>query len=182
MKTAIAALAADYRSQSDVPRDNTVLPLEDHAERCLRLFYERNARLLSGGALAGLKVGVYEHSSVARDLIAMLLLRLGADVVPLGRSEIFIPVDTEALSPQTIISLEEWAGSHGLDAVVSADGDGDRPLIADEMGRPLRGDLIGLMTAGFSAQRPSSRPSHRTQGLRHSASSPSYARKSARPS
>jgi len=148
-ETAIAALAADYRSQSDVPRDNTVLPLEDHAERCLRLFYERNARLLSGGALAGLKVGVYEHSSVARDLIAMLLLRLGADVVPLGRSEIFIPVDTEALSPQTIISLEEWAGSHGLDAVVSADGDGDRPLIADEMGRPLRGDLIGLMTARF---------------------------------
>lgn len=148
-ETAIAALAEDFRPESHVARDTTVLPLEDHAERCLRLFYERNARLLSGGALTGLKVGVYEHSSVARDLIARLLLRLGAVVVPLGRSEIFIPVDTEALSQQTIASLEAWAGSHGLNAIVSADGDGDRPLIADEMGRPLRGDLIGLVTARF---------------------------------
>ncbi len=38
---------------------------------------------------------------------------------------------------------------HGLDAVVSADGDGDRPLVADETGTPLRGDLLGLIAANF---------------------------------
>jgi phosphomannomutase len=34
-----------------------------------------------------------------------------------------------------------------LDAIVSTDGDADRPLIADEKGAQLRGDIIGLVTA-----------------------------------
>jgi phosphomannomutase len=34
-----------------------------------------------------------------------------------------------------------------LDAIVSTDGDADRPLIADETGAFLRGDLVGAITA-----------------------------------
>ncbi len=36
---------------------------------------------------------------------------------------------------------------HGLDALVSTDGDGDRPLVADETGAVLRGDSLGALTA-----------------------------------
>ncbi|RZI54037.1 MAG: phosphomannomutase, partial [Pseudomonas sp.] len=51
------------------------------------LFVERNAMLLAPNALAGLTIGVYQHSTVARDLFVQILEKLGARVVPLGRSE-----------------------------------------------------------------------------------------------
>lgn len=122
---------------------------EDHSAQCLQLFFERNAALLPAGALAGMKIGVYQHSTVARDVMVDLLAHYGAEVVALGRSGTFIPVDTEAVSGETIALMQEWSTAHGLDATVSTDGDGDRPLVADEAGIPLRGDLLGLISANF---------------------------------
>jgi phosphomannomutase len=84
---------------------------------------------------------------VARDLLVETLQHYGSDVVKLGFSEVFIPVDTEAVSTDTIALLKVWAAQYGLDAIISADGDGDRPLVADETGTPLRGDLLGLIAA-----------------------------------
>ncbi len=98
-------------------------------------------------ALEGLRLGVWQHSSVARDLLAGLLADLGATVVPLGRSESFVPVDTEAVDESTRAMLAGWAAEHRLDAVVSADGDADRPLMADAGGRVLPGDVLGTLTA-----------------------------------
>src|SRR3546814_3020580 len=112
-----------------------------------------NRSLLAEDAIAGLKVGVYQHSTFARDMMVDVLRHYGAEVHPLGRSEIFIPVDTEAVSAQTVASLQKWSGDLGLDAIISADGDGDRPLVADESGTPLRGDLLGLIAANFLAAR-----------------------------
>ncbi|RYC05605.1 phosphomannomutase, partial [Ciceribacter ferrooxidans] len=86
-----------------------------------------------------------EHSSVARDMMTTVFGQYGATVVPLGRSETFIPVDTEAVSAETEALLLKWSVDHRLDAIISTDGDGDRPLVADETGRPLRGDLLGLV-------------------------------------
>ncbi|MCM2473577.1 phosphomannomutase [Rhizobium sp. CG5] len=121
----------------------------DHAERAAQLFMERNQQILPAGSLRGLKIGVYQHSSVARDMMVTLLEGYGADVMPLGRSDIFIPVDTEAVSEETLEKLAAWASEHQLDAIVSTDGDADRPLVADEHGSPLRGDLLGLIAARF---------------------------------
>lgn len=141
---AIAALAAEHQSI-----DATSGTAEDRAAACAALFYERNIALLPKGTLSGMKIGVYQHSTVARDLFVEVLAHYGAEVVALARSEDFIPVDTEAVSSETLILLKEAARLHGLDAIVSADGDGDRPLVADENGTPLRGDLLGLITARF---------------------------------
>jgi phosphomannomutase len=121
----------------------------DHSVETEALFLARNAAMLPEGALAGLRVGIYQHSTVARDLMVRVLEGYSADAVRLGRSEDFIPVDTEAVSTETIALLKGWAREHGLDAIVSADGDGDRPLVSDETGEPLRGDLLGLIAAKF---------------------------------
>jgi phosphomannomutase len=99
------------------------------------------------GALAGLTVGVYQHSSVARDVIVEMLEALGARAVPLGRATSFIPVDTEALREEDEVLARGWAGEQSLDAIVSTDGDADRPLISDASGSFLRGDLVGAITA-----------------------------------
>jgi phosphomannomutase len=122
---------------------------EDRSAQCLALFSDRNSKLLDEGALVGMRVGVYQHSTVARDMLVELLTGFGADVIAFARSESFIPVDTEAVSQETISLLSEAAKTYGLDAIVSADGDGDRPLVADETGLPLRGDLLGLIAADF---------------------------------
>ncbi|KAB2770938.1 phosphomannomutase [Brucella anthropi] len=100
-------------------------------------------------SLRGLRVGVYQHSSVARDLIIRILTELGAEAVPLGRSDVFVPVDTEALRSEDIELLDQWAKESRFDAIVSTDGDADRPLIADEKGRFVRGDLVGAITADW---------------------------------
>lgn len=113
----------------------------------MQLYAARNRTILPQAALAGLKVGVYQHSTVARDELVDVVAAYGADVVALGHSDVFIPVDTEAVSPATIELMQGWTKEYGLDAVVSADGDGDRPLVADEFGTPLKGDLLGLLVA-----------------------------------
>lgn len=130
-------------------RSTTAGEAADQRAEAEALFVERNAMLLAPNALAGLTIGVYQHSTVARDLFVQIIEKLGAHVVPLGRSERFIPVDTEAVSAETIALLRNWGPEYHLDAIVSADGDGDRPLVADENGQPLRGDLLGLIAANF---------------------------------
>ncbi|NEJ73489.1 phosphomannomutase [Rhizobium phaseoli] len=122
---------------------------EDHEAICRQLFFQRNAALLPQGALSGLKIGVYQHSTVARDLLVDILAHYGAEITALGRSESFIPVDTEAVSEETVTLMKHWVSEHKFDAIVSTDGDGDRPLVTDETGTPLRGDLLGLVAANF---------------------------------
>lgn len=147
-ETAIAAAAefvrADRAAMKFLPGQG-----EERGAEAADLFVSRNKSLLQAGALKGLKIGVYQHSTVARDMFVDVLAHYGADVTPLGRSDVFIPVDTEAVSPESIGLMQGWAREHGLDAIVSADGDGDRPLLTDETGTPLRGDLLGLLASLF---------------------------------
>ena len=161
---AISAEARALMSQP-TPIDATPGPAADHSQQAEALFLARNAGILPAGALSGLKVGVYQHSTVARDLFIEVLTGYGADVVPLGRSADFIPVDTEAVSPATIDLLKAWAAEHKLDAIVSADGDGDRPLVSDETGLPLRGDLLGLIAAQFTGATVAVTPVTSNSGL-----------------
>ena len=99
-----------------------------------------------GAALTGLHIGVYSHSAVGRDLLLDLFKGLGAKVTELGRADHFIPVDTEAVDPAIREQLRVWAADYGLDAIVSTDGDGDRPLLADATGEVIVGDVLGQIT------------------------------------
>ena len=101
------------------------------------------------GCLSGKRIGVYEHSAVGRDLLYSIYTGLGADVTRLGRTEKFIPVDTEAIRPEDTALAAKWSAEHGFDAIVSTDGDSDRPLVSDERGQWLRGDVAGILCARF---------------------------------
>ena len=98
-------------------------------------------------ALTGKRIGLYSHSSVGRDVLRDILKCLGAEVSELGRSSTFIPVDTEAVDPDTRSKIFDWVSANGFDAVVSTDGDADRPLLADENGKIVPGDIMGQITA-----------------------------------
>jgi phosphomannomutase len=113
----------------------------------IRLYVKRYYDFFAPGCLKGLKVGVFQHSAVGRDLLVAVFEGLGAEVVPLGFSECFVAVDTEAIRPEDVEAANLWSKEHGLDAIVSTDGDSDRPLVADETGKWLRGDVAGILTA-----------------------------------
>ncbi len=108
-------------------------------------------------SLEGMRLLVYQHSAVGRDLLVDILRRLGAEAIPVGRSETFIPIDTENVDEEqlkTIQALHDAAAAqHGrIDAVVSTDGDSDRPLILGVEGGKVRffgGDLVGMVTAQY---------------------------------
>jgi len=118
-------------------------------DQAIAAYRARAEIILEPSSLSGMRVGVYQHSSVAADLLVEILQSLGAHVTPVGKSGTFVPVDTEAVSPTTLAKFKRWAGEFDLDAIVSTDADADRPLIADENGDLFRGDLIGLATALF---------------------------------
>lgn len=99
------------------------------------------------GALAGCRVGVWTHSAVSRDLLVQAFEALGAMVVEVGRSDRFIPIDTEAVSAEARAAIAGWVRDGRLDALISTDGDGDRPLLADETGTVVPGDILGQITA-----------------------------------
>lgn len=110
-------------------------------------YVRRYVEYFGAQCLAGLRVGLYEHSAVGRDVTKSVLVQLGAEVVSLDRSDDFVPVDTEAVGEDDLDQARNWRKAHQLDAVVSTDGDDDRPLVFDENGEFVRGDLLGLMCA-----------------------------------
>ena len=115
--------------------------------RASETYCSRYRSLFTPDLLAGKRVGIYEHSSAGRDLYKPLFEQLGATVISLERSDEFVPIDTEAVSHADIEKAKQWSSLYSLDFIFSTDGDGDRPLVADEKGNWLRGDILGLLCA-----------------------------------
>jgi phosphomannomutase len=133
------------------------LPAEDPAAK--EGYRRRYLDFFGAGSLAGLRLVVYQHSAVGRDLLAGLLRDLGAEVIEAGRSETFVPIDTENIDADQLATIQALCDAakaeHGpVDAVVSTDGDSDRPLIlgvdaANGAVRFFGGDLVGMVTAEY---------------------------------
>ena len=137
-------------------------PLNRTAEQAYVLRYLSS---FDNAALSGLRVLVYQHSAVGRDILPRILQELGAVVLAAERSETFVPIDTENITAEQLDGLEELAvaaeaSGRPLHAIVSTDGDSDRPLViavlpASEVkpdGRRVRflpGDLLGLVAAEY---------------------------------
>jgi len=132
-----------------IPDTELTTPLPDVAPTAYRAYIERYLQFFPSRCLAGMKLGFYQHSSVVRDLLSELLTSLGAEVIKLGRTDTFVPIDTEAVSESDIQQAQRWAAQYGFDAILSTDGDGDRPLIGDEQGNWFRGDVAGILCAQY---------------------------------
>lgn len=113
------------------------------------MYVARYVDFFGRGALSGLRIGVYQHSAVGRDLMVRILRELGAEVIPFGRSDEFMPVDTEAISEDFAALMRNFTHENDIDAIISEDGDGDRPVVTDASGRIIRGDVAGILTAQF---------------------------------
>ncbi|WKT93369.1 phosphomannomutase [Brucella anthropi] len=143
---------------------NLPLPLADVAEE----YVNRSVNSFGSDALSGLKIGIDLHSAVGRDLLVRVFEALGAEVLPFRRMEEFVAVDTEALDSADLSRASAFIAEHGLDAVVSTDGDGDRPLVIDDQGRQVNGDILGILTARYLGAKTVVTPLSTTSALEES--------------
>lgn len=140
---------AIQHSQVEIPQNLSITELPEINLSISSLYVKRYVDFFGAGYLKGIRVASYEHSSVARDLLAEVLSQLGAEVIKLERTETFVPIDTEAVHPEDVEKAKAWAAKYEFDAIFSTDGDADRPLIADENGQWLRGDVVGILCAKY---------------------------------
>lgn len=117
-------------------------------------YIQRYLDFFKGETLKGTKLLAYQHSAVGRDLLVEIFEALGAEVTPAGRSDTFVPIDTEAIDQAQLDTVQELVNKTGqqFDAIISTDGDSDRPMIIAPEGDELRffgGDLLGMITAEF---------------------------------
>ena len=145
-----------FKQAPDLP------PLDRAAEEA---YVHRYLTSFTRGGLSGLRILVYQHSAVGRDILSQILRELGAEVVAAGRSETFVSIDTENITDEQLDRLEEFAvaaeaSGRPLHAIVSTDGDSDRPLVTAVLpaaevhpgGRRVRflpGDLLGVVVAEY---------------------------------
>ncbi|KAL3485488.1 hypothetical protein BJX62DRAFT_217159 [Aspergillus germanicus] len=134
-------------------RPQEILPATDKG---LSAYVQRYLDFFSGETLQGMKILVYQHSAVGRDTVVDILKKLGAEVTPAGRSETFVPIDTEAIDAAQLATLQTLYNENNgpFDAIVSTDGDSDRPLLVAPSGAEQNvqffgGDLLGMIVAGF---------------------------------
>jgi phosphomannomutase len=133
------------------------LPPDHPAAR--QAWIDRFTNFFRGASLAGKRLLVYQHSAVGRDLLVEILAGLGAQTIAAGRSDTFVPIDTENIREPQLAAIQalanEAAALHGpLDAIVSTDGDSDRPLVlgvdpTTGQARFFGGDLLGMVVAEY---------------------------------
>lgn len=122
--------------------------LEPIAEDISAEYLHRFLAVYTNKPLRGKTIVVYQHSAVGRDMLVSLLEKLGASVVTEGRSDKFVPIDTENVTPDDTVYFKQIALAHpGVFAIVSTDGDSDRPFVIDENGIFHRGDELGAAVA-----------------------------------
>lgn len=119
----------------------------------------RFTSFFKNASLRGKRILVDQQSAVGRDLLVEVLERLDAQVIAVGRSATFVPIDTENIGAAQLATIQalvsEATAKHGpIDAIVSTDGDSDRPLIlgvdaATGKAHLFGGDLVGMVVAEF---------------------------------
>src|ERR1035437_8277040 len=122
-------------------------------------YIRRYTEFFAGLSLQGQRLLVYQHSAVGRDLLVELLRDFGAEAIPAGRSDTFVPIDTENIDADQLATIQTLADRateiHGpLTAVISLDGDSDRPLMLglDPTASQVQffgGDLVGMVAAEY---------------------------------
>jgi phosphomannomutase len=164
-EAAIGALVARVRervygqtpAQSPFQADGNfkeIKPLPPEDPSAAAEYLQRYATFFAPSSLRNQRVAVYQHSAVGRDLLVRILEHFGAEAVPMGRSESFVPIDTENIGADQLALIQKLADGAGrLDGVVSVDGDSDRPLVLGlERSGQVRffgGDLLGMVVAEY---------------------------------
>ncbi|MFA6141911.1 MAG: hypothetical protein WC738_01260 [Candidatus Omnitrophota bacterium] len=108
-----------------------------------------------GQPLKGKTIICWQQSAVGRDIIPLVFEALGATVIRKDSAEEFASVDTENLSDEVKDRMRRYSKEYEKEigtkpfAIITFDGDSDRPVFCDENGEFLYGDKLGVLTNIF---------------------------------
>ena len=112
-------------------------------------YVQRYLLAFNGLSLQNKKIVVDQHSAVGRDMLVEIIEKLGAQAIPDGRTDYFVPKDTENITEDTKANFLQLAKKHEPFAIVSTDGDSDRPFVVGSDGTFYRGDILGAVVAKY---------------------------------
>jgi phosphomannomutase len=145
-----------FNARGELKRGHSPLPEERSEARSA--YVDRYTGFFTDSTLRGKRIVLYEHSAVGRDILHKILERFDAEIISAGRSSSFVPIDTENIDADQLAVIQrlatEAAASGPIDAVVSVDGDSDRPLLlgvcpATGKVQFFGGDLVGMIVASY---------------------------------
>jgi phosphomannomutase len=139
--------AGIHSQEVKIPEVIEIEVLPNSNGEALKIYKEYILSLFPKNSLHGVNMAFYQHSAVGRDVAVEILSELGAQVKAIGRSEEFIPVDTEAIRKEDINFAKEVCSKGEFFCMASTDGDSDRPLLSDENGIWLKGDSLGILVS-----------------------------------
>ncbi|MCK5081184.1 MAG: phosphomannomutase, partial [Candidatus Moranbacteria bacterium] len=137
-------LAKKFKLDGSSKKKNILPEITTEAQQ---LYIQRYTNFLPKNCLDRKKIVFYGHSSVGRELLPKIFETLGAKVIKVNYTDDFIPIDTEAIREEDLILAKEWIDKYHPDVVFSTDGDSDRPMLFDEKGQFIRGDLLCIFSA-----------------------------------
>lgn len=139
--------ASQFGANGSLKQSAMLGPVDHKAES---LYKQRYLDVFAADSLANAKIVVYQQSAVSRDVLVEVLQALGAEVTPIERSDVFVPIDTDKITDEEKERFKSFAKQyHDAFAIVSADGDSDRPIVIDEHGDFHWGDVLGCVVAEF---------------------------------
>ena len=95
-----------------------------------REWLERYWAFFGASALSGMRIAVYQHSAVGRDILVRILEDLGARSCPAAEAKSLSRSIPKRSTMSASRRCRKWPNEVGqIDAFVSTDGDSDRPLI-----------------------------------------------------
>ncbi len=150
--------AAINQAALSMPNQIDIISLPEVNLAAYQAYIDRYLQFFPAQSLAGLRLGFYEHSSAGREILPVIAKALGAELILIGRTDAFVPIDTEAVSEKDAKQGQQWAEEYDFDAILSTDGDADRPLLGDEQGHWLRGDVVGILCAQYLAAKAVATP------------------------
>ncbi|MEK9150035.1 MAG: adenylosuccinate synthase, partial [Candidatus Desantisbacteria bacterium] len=116
-------------------------------------YIKRYLDIFSRDSLKGKRIVVYQQSAVGRDIIVEILEGLGAEVIPVERSDKFTAVDTEVIPEWLQKKADKWISEYKPDDIVYLDGDSDRPGVffprAKGKAEFIWGDTLGILATKF---------------------------------
>ena len=138
-------------TEIEIKTTNFRMVLPKINQEAKNIYIERYSKIFPKNCLNEMKIGLYGHSAVGKDIFKTVLENLGAKVEMFEVSQNFIPIDTEVISNEVFEIGKKYANKYF--ALVSTDGDSDRPLLGDEKGEWLRSDILGILAAKYLGAR-----------------------------
>jgi phosphomannomutase len=136
--------------ETDVAFSRTIARPELLASKeAVERYASRYQHFLNASPLADKRISIYDAQQCRERYLPCDFPGIGGRGGAIGAHDDFVPVDTEVLSKNDEQRALSWIRQYDLDALFSTDGDGNKPMLADEQGDWLKGDWLGLLCCQY---------------------------------